>query len=430
MATYRATGQGGGTSGTSDRSTAYTPAVGDLLVVFVNVSDNANTTPTMSDSQGGTYTRIGHAAWGSSAHSMSAFVRDQIVTSAVAHTITAATGSNSAGQIIISSISGMFRAGSSAIRSFGKQENQATSTTPAPALNQNALTNNLTLAAVASGDTTTSPNASWTERFDTSQSTPTTALEVSSRNSGFTGTTITHGATQSTDFASMAIELDGSAEDIPSAAIASATIANPTITIGGLTRTPSAAVASATIANPTYEYESGDERTPAAAVATATATNPSLTIGGVGASPGAANGLATASNPTLTIGGVTVTPSPAVATSSAANPDFTIGGLSRVPAAGIAEASAANPTATNVSTLGAAVATATASNPTLTIGPVTVTPMAAEAAATAANVIRDVQFVVTGSGSITSMVSSAGSRADTATSSGSRTTSITLRGQG
>ena len=67
------------------------------------------------------------------------------------------------------------------------------------------------IAVVASGDTTTSPPSGWTERNDSNQATPTTAIETATRDTGFTGTTITFGATQSTTYASFAVEIDGSA---------------------------------------------------------------------------------------------------------------------------------------------------------------------------------------------------------------------------
>lgn len=212
-ATYRTSAAGGGTSGTGNRTCTITPAVGDLLVVFVSASGNTNVSPTCSDDNGsGTYDRILSGLWSSSANSFSCFVRTALMVNTTSTVVTVATGSNTAAEIVVVAMSGMVKTGSGAVRSSGKQENQAASTTPAPALNQNALTTNPTLAAVASGDTTTSPNASWTERQDVSQATPTTALEVCTRDSGFTSTTITFGATQSTVFGSMAIELNGDNE--------------------------------------------------------------------------------------------------------------------------------------------------------------------------------------------------------------------------
>lgn len=80
-------------------------------------------------------------------------------------------------------------------------------TTPAPTLPVAALTGNATIAALFSADTTTTPPTSWTEAQDGSQITPTTALEVAYRNTGFTGTTITFGAVCDTAYASIAIEL-------------------------------------------------------------------------------------------------------------------------------------------------------------------------------------------------------------------------------
>jgi hypothetical protein len=213
-ATYRTSFAGGGTSGSGDRTLAFTPAVGDHLTAFVCTSGNTNNTPTASDNQSGTWSLVGCLAWNASADRIAVFVRDASVASAVSHTLTIATGANTAGALVVVAYSGMLRFGTSSIRSSGGQANQAASSTPAPALNQAALTGNPTIAMVGSGDTTTSPNASWTERQDTSQSTPTTAIEVCTRDSGFTGTTITFGATQATVYASYAIELDSSAPPI------------------------------------------------------------------------------------------------------------------------------------------------------------------------------------------------------------------------
>ena len=140
MATYRASAVGGGTSGSGDRTAAITPAVGDLLVVFVSLSGNTNATPTCSDNQSGTYTRILRAAWSASANNMACFVRDQIVSTTSSHTITVASGSNTAGAIGVIAVQGMTKTGASAVRSSGSQANQASGTTPTPVLNQAALT--------------------------------------------------------------------------------------------------------------------------------------------------------------------------------------------------------------------------------------------------------------------------------------------------
>jgi hypothetical protein len=206
---YSASATGGATSGSSDRTVAITPAVGDLICAFVSLSGNTNTSMTASDDLGGTYYRAGTALWGTSANIGAVFVRNSLCTSASTHTITVASGANTAGALIAVTAKGMARAGANAVRSFGSQADQA-SGTAAPVLNQSALFSNMTLVALASGDTTTTAPTGWTERLDTSQATPTTAVEVSTRDFGFEGTTATFGASTSTTFASFIVELDGS----------------------------------------------------------------------------------------------------------------------------------------------------------------------------------------------------------------------------
>lgn len=244
MATYRASFAGGGTSSTSDRTITFTPAVDDLLVVFASLSANTQSSVGCTDDQGGTYTQVLQALWSTSLNNMVCWVRTAKVPSAVQHIITIDTDTNTAGEIVVVAIAGMAKVGSAAVRSSGSQANQASGGTPTPVLNQNALTGNMTLWAVASSDTTTSPNASWTERQDVSQSTPTTALEVATRDSGFTGTSIAAAATQSTVYASMALELDGGIDGTLSKTLAAPTLA----ATGALDIVGSASV---TVAGPT-----------------------------------------------------------------------------------------------------------------------------------------------------------------------------------
>jgi len=215
-ATYRTSFAGGGTSGTGDRSVTITPASGDLIVVFVSLSVNAATL-TMTDDNGvdGTYTRVASALWNASANNSAVFVRNALIRNTDSTIITCTSGANDAGELVAVAVTGMTRVGLSAIRSYGLQANQASSTTPTPVLNQSALNTNLTMTAVASGDTSSVPNASWTSRQDANQATPTTALSVATRDSGFSGTSIAYAATQGATFASFAIELDGSAASVP-----------------------------------------------------------------------------------------------------------------------------------------------------------------------------------------------------------------------
>jgi hypothetical protein len=260
MAAYARSTAGGGTSGTGNRSVTVTTAVsGSLLVAFVSLSANTGTTPTMSDDHAdglGTWTRIGTALWGSSLNNSAVFVRDALLGSTdTSFVVTCASGSNSAGEIAVVEITGMSRAGSSAIRSSGSQADQASGTTPAPVLNQSALTENVTLASVMSGDTTTIAPADWIARVEAGQSNPTTMVEVCTRDSGFTGTTITFGATQGTTFASWAIELDGS-QAVSGATIASTVAINAPTVAPGPVEVAGATIASAAVVTaPTAAYE-------------------------------------------------------------------------------------------------------------------------------------------------------------------------------
>lgn len=195
---------------------AVTPVVGDLLVIFVSLSSNVATlTVTDDNGQDGIYTRVASALWGTSLNNSAVFVRDSLLRNTDVTTVTVASGANDAGSVVAVAVSGMLRTGLSAVRSFGALADQAGGTTPTPVLNQSALTGNMTLTAVASSDTTSDPNASWTERADTSQITPTTCLEVATRNSGFTGTSVAYASAQTGTYACFVIELDTSAALLP-----------------------------------------------------------------------------------------------------------------------------------------------------------------------------------------------------------------------
>lgn len=209
--TYRTSTAGGGTSGTTDRSgAATTPVVNDLFLVFGAFTGCTNVAPTCTDGNGGTYTRIFAGLYNTSADMFCAFVRDQPLPNTTATTVTVATGSNTAGEVITVALSGALRYGASAIRQWAIQQNQAAAGTPTPAFTLAALTANCTLCGAANGtNASITPNASWTERQDVSQATPTTNIEVATRDSGFTGTSIAAAATSASAFGSFAVEIDG-----------------------------------------------------------------------------------------------------------------------------------------------------------------------------------------------------------------------------
>ena len=209
-ATYSSSAAGGGTSGTSNRTASITPAAGTTLVVFCMVSVNTNNAPTCSDNRGGTYDLIAVAQTNAGANRLSAFIRKAFCDN-VSHTVTVATGSNTAGEIVLIAVAGLEFLGSDAVRQSAVQDNGGRGTTPAPAFSSSALTGNMTLGAVGNGTnpaTLTTPG-SWTERQDVGQSTPSTGLEVVTRDSGFTGTTVTWGSTSGSVYGAIIVELNG-----------------------------------------------------------------------------------------------------------------------------------------------------------------------------------------------------------------------------
>jgi len=189
---------------------SFTPAADDLLVSFVVVTGNTNT-GSLSDSLSGTWEHVGSYAKAASADRLHAFVR---VTPATASAMTATwtrSGATSGGIVTVLRVSGMSRYGLDAVRQFQGQSNQSAAT-PAPAFDVAALTGNPCLGFVANATNPagmTEPG-SWTERSDTGYNTPTTGSEVASRDSGFTGTTVTWGSSSASAFGSMIIELDAS----------------------------------------------------------------------------------------------------------------------------------------------------------------------------------------------------------------------------
>ncbi|HEV8455340.1 MAG TPA: hypothetical protein VGQ24_10630 [Gemmatimonadales bacterium] len=192
-------------------SGAFTPAVGDLLVAFIGKTASVND-GSLTDSQGGTWTLIRNAGKVASADTLQLFVRNQLIASASSMTVTYdCTGDAATGCIIqVASVAGMFRTGASAVSQNAAENNQAAGGTPAPVFAFNCQTGNPTLGAVfnATNPATMTPPASWTEQNDTGYSTPGTGQEYVSRDSGFTGTTITWGSTSGTAFCDIIVELD------------------------------------------------------------------------------------------------------------------------------------------------------------------------------------------------------------------------------
>jgi hypothetical protein len=199
---------------TSYTSGSFTPGNGELLVCGVVGTGTVAATPTLSDSLGGTWTLVGSGTWSSAANSMYLFVRDALIGTGASMTVTFdCTADPSTGVTIeVAGVSGMSRAGASAalqaVASSG-----ALNTTPATTFGAAAQTGNPTLVFLGNKTSpagVTAPTG-WTQQDNSGiASNPTTGCEYVSRDSGFTGTTITWGST-STIWGAVAVELDTSA---------------------------------------------------------------------------------------------------------------------------------------------------------------------------------------------------------------------------
>jgi hypothetical protein len=204
------------TGNTPNVSGAFTPASGDLLIVFMTVEASLDSPGNLTSSVGGfTFTQARRELFRASVDVFYCFVSDALVTSATSQTVTTTPTDTGLGSIIsVYSISGMTRFGVNAILKSGGQSNQTAGTTPAPSFGSAALTANCCIGAIANATNPAGLTAptSWTESQDTGYTTGAiTGLETAFRNSGETGTTITWGSTSASAFASMIIELDTSA---------------------------------------------------------------------------------------------------------------------------------------------------------------------------------------------------------------------------
>jgi hypothetical protein len=208
------------TSGT--KTVTATPAVDDLIVIITAHTGNTSSAAPTDDNNTGRYALIGSAVKATSADTMRAWVRTDLIRAASSTVFTHAPGTTSGGGLAVFKVTGMSRCGITAaarlvsgVVQFGKQDNQAAAT-PGPALPAAADTNNPTIGAVfnATSPAGMTQPTNWTERSDTGYSTPTSGLETVSRDSGFTGTTVTWGSASGSAFCSLILELDASATPV------------------------------------------------------------------------------------------------------------------------------------------------------------------------------------------------------------------------
>jgi hypothetical protein len=197
-----------------NKTAVLTPAVGALLVV-VSGSSGITTDPTITDDRGGTYTKILIAVRSGTGSAIWCHVRDQLVSSAVAHTVTYAPGAaDTGGGLHVEEWSGITKVGAAAVLQSAKLENQASGGTPTATFGASAQSSNPTIAAFNQlANATMVEPSGWTEQQDSAYTTPNNNLEVAIRNSGFTGTVVTWGAASSGQFCDFIVELNSSAPE-------------------------------------------------------------------------------------------------------------------------------------------------------------------------------------------------------------------------
>lgn len=195
---------------TTGTSASFTPAVGDLLVVFVTVSGTLLAGNLTGTGAGLTFTRVCKTTSRTSADSVYCFVSDQFVSAAVAQTVTFTPNAAATGMIIhVASVASMSRSGRDAIRQYTSDGSHATGT-PTLTFPAVCLTGNVVMGAIGGAQVAMSPPTSFTEGADSTYATPTTGMEYVYRNSGHTAATVVW-TSSATTYGGIAIELDTSA---------------------------------------------------------------------------------------------------------------------------------------------------------------------------------------------------------------------------
>ena len=217
--------------------TAFTPAVGDVLVVFcANSGRTTAQAPTVSDNNSdglGSYTKVGSdATKNASADSGWWFIRNSPIGSASSTTVTMTQSSDTGGGCQVWSVGPLNVGGSARVGAKGKQDNAAAGT-PSLTLDATPVTTSAILGAVFTGSnvtTNTAPPTNFTEHTDLGYNTPASGLEAVSRASGHTSTTVAWTAATATGFLSSAIEVKATQVLTPPLLDASPTLYAPTVT--------------------------------------------------------------------------------------------------------------------------------------------------------------------------------------------------------
>lgn len=202
----------------------FTPAAGDLIVVFASWAGVDPTLVTLSavDDQGGTYAVAAEISRQANQHTFGVFVREQAaVASPTVVTITTTGDSATGNNTHVYRVANPGAFGSAAVVQTALLPDQVTGT-PGFTFGAPVDTNNPTIGAVAS--TAASPLAAapvgWTSGADDTHASPVNSVQSVFRNSGFSGTGVTWSASIGSDWAGAMVEIAAeSAEEEPASAL-------------------------------------------------------------------------------------------------------------------------------------------------------------------------------------------------------------------
>lgn len=310
---------------------SFTPATDDLLLVEV-AGSGTRAAASCSDSDGGTYTEIGHIDYGSSSRAYY-YVADQLASgSSITVTFDCTGDAATRAGIFVRRISGITRTGLSAILQ-SDTDTGAAGGTPTVVFPSSCQTGNSIqwLAQQLSNNGISLPTeGSFTE--DQDSGTTNLRIEAAFQDSGFTGTTLTSGATTAGSYAVMGVEVDTSAASggvtvEPAVVTAAGAVVTPTVVLGSVTITPTAVAAVGAVVAPTVVLGS-ITITPSVIDAVGAVIDPTVDIGGGGTlvTPAAIDAVGAVVDPTLFFGSLTASPAPVAAVGSVVNPSIVTGG--------------------------------------------------------------------------------------------------------
>ena len=197
------------------KTVTATPAVGDLILIFVVVS-NDSTFSAPTDNQSGTYTQIGSTLNNISTIYGAWYVRDALIPAATSTIFTLSNpGSDTGGGLAVIKVTGMTKAGSSAVRQskIGGQGGSFATPVATGSWTSAKLTTNPVVGAVinSSNPAGLTATTSYNELLDTGFNTPTTGVEIQKIDSGDTTSTMSWGSGSGSLWVCMGVELDASA---------------------------------------------------------------------------------------------------------------------------------------------------------------------------------------------------------------------------